>query len=288
MGYMTQPAHQLTLVGDLRLKDTLWTFMGASDVYSIAAGLAELTAGLLLLWRRTWLPGGILAMLAMTQVFLLNLCYDVPVKLLSGTLLATAIAITFPYWSNVLRVFTNGTPLPPRHLWPAPGGTGFRKVVSRLGFTAAIAHTALFGVLAVIGLNDMHTPRSDLDGEWQAISFTVDGIPAPMTGHDPNHWANVAITDRTGYTTFVSQAPAGRTTVWALDRQEGRLLIRQRLSDKPTEIRYRWDADGTLILSGALDRTQIEGHFQRRAMERSKSGFRLVQPDRNPLLPTTF
>lgn len=78
--------------------------MGASDIYSIASGLAEFTAGILLLWRRTWLAGGFLAMLAMAQVFLLNLCYDVPVKLLSGTLLATAIAITFPYWSTVLQV----------------------------------------------------------------------------------------------------------------------------------------------------------------------------------------
>lgn len=287
MGYMTQPAHQLTLVGDLGLKDTLWTFMGASDVYSIASGLAEFTAGILLLWRRTWLAGGILAMLAMAQVFLLNLCYDVPVKLLSGTLLATAIAITFPYWSNMLRVLTNSTPLPPRRLWPAPGRRSFRRAASYLGLFVVVAHSALFGVVAVIGINNMHTPRSALDGEWQATSFTVDGAPATMTGRDPNPWANVAITDRTDYTTFVSQAPSGATTVWALDLQEGKLLIRQRLSDFPTEIRYRWDADKTLILSGVLDKHQIEGHFQRREMERSKSGFRLVQPARDPELPTT-
>jgi hypothetical protein len=287
MGYMTQPAHQLDLVGDLGLKDTLWTFMGASDIYSIATGLVEFTAGILLLWRRTWLAGGMLAIVAMAQVFLLNLCYDVPVKLLSGTLLAIAVAITFPYWSNVMRVLMNSTPLPPRQLWPAPGSRSLRRVASSLGFVAVVAHSALLGVLAVIGINNIHTPRSALDGEWQAMSFTIDGVPATMTGQDPSPWANVAITDRTDYTTFVSQAPSGATTVWALDRQEGKLLIRQRLSDSPTEIRYRWDADETLILSGVLGNHEIEGHFQRREMEGAKSGFRLVQPVRDPELPTT-
>ena len=286
MGYMTQPAHQLNLVGDLGLKDTLWTFMGVSDIYSIASGLAEFTAGILLLWRRTWLAGGFLAMLAMAQVFLLNLCYDVPVKLLSGTLLATAIAITLPYWSNVLQVLVNRAPFPPRQLWPAPGRGSFRRLASYLGFFAVVAHSALLGVLAAIGVIDMHSPQSALDGEWQARSFTVDGAAATMTEQDPKPWANVAITDRPDNTTFVSQVPSGATTVWTLDRQEGKLLIRERLSDAPTEIRYRWDANETLILSGVLGKHQIEGRYQRREMERSESGFRLVQPVRDPDLPS--
>ncbi|CAM5365713.1 DoxX family protein OS=Tsukamurella paurometabola OX=2061 GN=NCTC10741_02541 PE=4 SV=1 [Tsukamurella paurometabola] len=56
MGFMSMPAHQLRLTGDTGLFNTLWGFMGASDGYSIATGLVELTAGLLLLWRRTSLP----------------------------------------------------------------------------------------------------------------------------------------------------------------------------------------------------------------------------------------
>ncbi|MET9490641.1 hypothetical protein [Nocardia sp. NPDC006630] len=287
MGYMTQPAHQLPLVGDLGLKDTLWTFMGASDVYSIATGLAEITAGILLLWRRTWLAGGLLAIVAMAQVFLLNLCYDVPVKLLSGVLLATAIALTTPCWPNVLRVLTNSTPLPPKHLWPAPGTRRFRLGAFSLGLVAVVAHSALMATLAVIAVIDIHSPRSPLDGEWQAMSFTIDGTPAAMTAQDPNPWANVAITDRPDSQSFITQTPSGATTTWALELKDHTLLIRRHLSDSPTTLRYHWNPDNSLVLSGTIANHQIEGHYQRRPMERENSPFRLVQPAIDPDRPKT-
>ncbi|MFF2555461.1 hypothetical protein ACFVUS_30955 [Nocardia sp. NPDC058058] len=286
MGYMTQPAHQLPLVGDLGLKDTLWTFMGASDAYSIATGLAEITAGMLLLWRRTWLAGGLLAIVAMAQVFLLNLCYDVPVKIVSGTLLATAIALTLPHWPNVARVLTNMTPLPPRRLWPAPGTRSVRIGAASLGYFVVLAHTALIAAIAVPAIIDMHSPRSPLDGQWEAISFTVDGVPAALTGQEPGPWANVAITDRTDYTSFVSQTPQGATTLWALEISDGTLAIRQRLSDTPTNIRYRLDGD-TLVLTGTIDNHSIEGLYRSRVMERANSHFRLVQPGPDDNLPTS-
>ncbi|MFF0637924.1 hypothetical protein ACFYTS_36140 [Nocardia sp. NPDC004151] len=285
MGYMTQPAHQLSLAGDLGLKDTLWTFMGASDPYSIATGLAELTAGVLLLWRRTVPAGSVLAAVVMAQVFLLNLCYDVPVKILSGTLLLTALAIAIPFYPNVIRALTNTPPLPPRQLWPAPGPARIRTGATILGFVAVVANTALLGALFIIAIVDIHTPKSNLDGVWQAVSFTVDGTPATISAHDTDPWSNVAITDRTDYQSFVSQAPDGMTTMWALEVREGKLLIRQRLSDSPTEIRYRWNGDQTLILSGTLGEHTIEGQFQRRVMQREQSGFRLVQPIHDPSLP---
>ncbi|MFB8003890.1 hypothetical protein [Nocardia sp. NPDC056000] len=286
MGYMTQPAHQLPSVGDVGLKDTLWPFMGASNAYSIATGLAEITAGVLLLWRRTWLAGGLLAIVAMAQVFLLNLCYDVPVKIVSGTLLATAIALTLPYWASVTRVLTNSTPLPPRRLWAAPGTRRVRIGAASLGFFVVVAHSALIAAIAIPAIINIHSPRSALDGQWEAISFTVDGVPAAMTGQEPSPWANVAITDRTEYTSFVSQTPQGATTLWALDITDETLAIRQRLSDPPTNIRYRLDGN-TLVLSGTIDNHHVEGRYRSRVMERANSHFRLVQPGPDDNLPTS-
>ncbi|MGW4241362.1 hypothetical protein [Nocardia sp. NPDC004722] len=286
MGYMTQPAHQLSLAGDLGLKDTLWTFMGASDPYSIATGCAEVAAGALLLWKRTVPAGSLLATVAMAQVFLLNLCYDVPVKLVSGTLLATAIALAAPYLPNVIRVVTNTSPLPARPMWPTPGSERIRSGATILGFVAVVANTAFLAVLFSVAIVDIHTPRSDLDGVWRAVSFTVDGTPATISGRDPEPWTNVAITDRTDYQSFVTQTPGGATTVWELRTQDGKLLLRQRLSDPPTEVLYHW-SDETLILSGTLGGHAIEGQFQRRDMHRDESGFRLIQPLRDPDLPTS-
>ena len=58
MAYMMLPGYQIQMDGDVSLMNTLWGFMGASDQYSVAAGLVEFVAGVLLLWQRTWLLGG--------------------------------------------------------------------------------------------------------------------------------------------------------------------------------------------------------------------------------------
>lgn len=73
-----------------------WKFFGHSATYNLFMGLAEVIPGILLLFRRTTLAGALLAIGVMTNVFVLNLTYDIPVKQFSGHLLLTAIVIAAP------------------------------------------------------------------------------------------------------------------------------------------------------------------------------------------------
>jgi hypothetical protein len=74
----------------------LWTFMGYSYGYNLFTGGVECLGGALLLWRRTSLLGALVSAAAMLQVFVLNLCYDVPVKLYSLHLLLMAVWLALP------------------------------------------------------------------------------------------------------------------------------------------------------------------------------------------------
>ena len=58
----------------------LWTFMGYSPLYNLFSGAVECAAALLF-FRATTTLGALLSVAAMSNVLLLNLCYDVPVKL---------------------------------------------------------------------------------------------------------------------------------------------------------------------------------------------------------------
>ena len=91
--------------GDASPMGLLWTFMGASQPYTIFAGAGEVTAALLLIWRRTVILGGLVAIGVMTNVVMLNFCYDVPVKLFSTHLLITAIVILVPDASRISKAF---------------------------------------------------------------------------------------------------------------------------------------------------------------------------------------
>ena len=83
----------------------LWTFMGASAAYTRFCGMAEVTAGLLLLFRRTTVVGALVATGAMLNVAALNFCYDVPVKLYSVHLVLMSIFLLIPESMALMRFF---------------------------------------------------------------------------------------------------------------------------------------------------------------------------------------
>jgi len=83
----------------------LWTFMGASQPYSIFAGAGEVLAAILLIWRRTAILGACVAVGVMTNVVMLNFCYDVPVKLFSSHLLLAGILVLLPDVRLLINAF---------------------------------------------------------------------------------------------------------------------------------------------------------------------------------------
>jgi len=273
MAYMRLPGYQIQMVGDVSLMNTLWGFMGASDPYTMAAGAVEFASGALLLWRRTWLLGAVIAIGAMGQVFLLNLTYDVPVKLVSGQLLLVAVAITAPYWRRLAQVVLQGEtpqPVPPR----------LRRTGTVVKFVVAGAVVALIATVGVITLGQINHRKSDIDGVWRATSFTIDGRQATLDQSSPAPWTHVAISDRDGdYTSFVTQSPAGYVTVYDYEIHDDRLHLKQKASDAAIVLVFRQEAPDRLMLSGTVGGKAVEGRYERRFLQRTESHFRLVQPD---------
>ena len=80
-----------TPLGDLLPMRLSWLFIGYSSPYEIFSGAAETVAGLLLLYRRTITAGLLAAMGAFLNVVMINLAYDVPVKLFASHLLVSCL-----------------------------------------------------------------------------------------------------------------------------------------------------------------------------------------------------
>jgi hypothetical protein len=76
-----------TPLGDLLPMRLSWLFLGYSFTYQFFSGLMETVAGLLLLYRRTVTLGLLAATGAFANVVMINLSYDVPVKLYASHLL---------------------------------------------------------------------------------------------------------------------------------------------------------------------------------------------------------
>ncbi len=82
-----------TPLGDLLPMRLSWLFIGYSTPYQIFCGVMEVLAGLLLLPRRTVTLGLVLSAAAFTNVLLINLAYDVPVKLYASQLFLSSVVL---------------------------------------------------------------------------------------------------------------------------------------------------------------------------------------------------
>ena len=80
-----------TPLGDLLPMRLSWMFIGYSATYQFFSGAMETVAGLLLLYRRTVTAGLFAATGAFLNVVMINLSYDVPVKLFASHLLFSCV-----------------------------------------------------------------------------------------------------------------------------------------------------------------------------------------------------
>lgn len=100
--YFPNISQLATPLGDYLPMRLSWMFIGYSEPYQIFSGVAEVMVALLLIWRRTALLGALLAIGVFANVVILNLSYDIPVKIYSINLL---IASIFLVWQEKDRLF---------------------------------------------------------------------------------------------------------------------------------------------------------------------------------------
>ena len=84
-------AELLRTYGDSSPMGLLWTFMAASRPYVLFAGLTEVLGGALLFAPSLATLGALICAASLTNVLMLNMSYDVPVKLYSFHLLLKAV-----------------------------------------------------------------------------------------------------------------------------------------------------------------------------------------------------
>jgi len=104
--------------GEISPMGLLWKFMGYSVPYIIFTGVMEVMAGVLLFFRKTTRLGAILAFGIMLNVFVLNMSYDVPVKLFSFHLVLLSIIILSKDITGLLNFFVLNKPVPADKIEP--------------------------------------------------------------------------------------------------------------------------------------------------------------------------
>ena len=199
----------LITLGEKSPMGLLWVFMGFSPVVQFLAGLAEFIAAVLVLFRRTAWLGGLIGFVDLTVVWLLNMIFDVPVKIPAAIQALLYLLVLAPWlprlWRFVAgrsveavdapRAITNEKVHRVTRFFPALalvvslGAAGFAVAT---GVPRALDHegTELSGLYAVAGGDIEAAPALPDDQRWAAIAFgSIDGARAGSF-----HWVEGAET----------------------------------------------------------------------------------------------
>lgn len=183
--------------GDSSPMGLLWTFMGSSAMYTRFTGIGEVLAGSLLLFRRTTLLGAIVSAFIMLHVFVLNLSYDVPVKLFSLHLFLMSVFLIAPSAHRLAGLFIyNRTVLPEEQVvitnnrklrWLA---IGIKMMIVGLVFFQPL----FFAIEQGISRSTNPAPATNgIRGKYEVMDFILNGDTLRGAETEKQQWKEIQL-----------------------------------------------------------------------------------------------
>lgn len=189
-----------TPLGDLLPMRLSWLFIGYSAPYQFFSGAMETVAGLLLLYRRTVTAGLFAATGAFMNVVMINLAYDVPVKIYASHLLFSCLFLLALDSRRLLGFLVFNTGAPPTAAYDLK----LEKTWQRRG--SAVVKAFLVYQFLLTPLLSGWTRFQDLKrpiasgpfkaGMYDVRRYVVNHDTIPLSTADTLRWKDVVIDSR--------------------------------------------------------------------------------------------
>ena len=242
----------------------LWTFMGMSRAYSLFAGIAEILGGLLLVVPRFATLGSLITFAVMSNVWMLNFCYDVPRKIYSTHLVLMSLFLLLPDIQRLIDFFilNRRTELSPAVSLLKDKQLDRWAVLFQLGIGAVALAYCLNQAHSNAVKNEAYLPTS-IRGIWSVDQFVVDGAVQPPLLTDKDRWQRV-IFDRSDLFYVQGMDSSIGDFVLQIDPNR-RTFTLTKLIDDPkwspkwkARFTYEEPAPNQIVLDGTFN----EHHFQ--------------------------
>lgn len=238
-------------VGEMSPMGFLWAFMGYSRPYIVFAGIAEVVGGMLLLGRRTATLGALVVVAVMTNVVVLNFCYDVPAKLYGLQLLVMAVLIVAPNARRLIAAAMGfATPEVPPLFRMSPRW----ERTERIGKIAVIcAMTCNLYVSFYREVAARNVPISEISGTWIVDSFAAGGVERPPLTTDAERWQKISVNPTWLWISSMTGQRDG--SMLEVDELHGAIILTRTSQDSPeapkTEVwTYKRPALDRLVIDG--------------------------------------
>jgi hypothetical protein len=247
--------------GDSSPMGLLWTFMGASEPYTMFVGFAEMISGILLFPRKTATLGALMSIGVLSNVVALNFSYDVPVKLFSMHLLAMAVFLLLPELRRLANFFILNRPAECVPVQPL-----FRRPLLHRG---ALVIASLF-LITVVGTSLYQSydqrrtfvaQRSPLYGVWEVAEFNLGPTASPAAA--AQRWRRIIFDSPRRIALQTTTNPHERFSI-QLDQEKRAITLSKR--DDPNwkaALNYEQLGPDVMTLTGALNGSEMTARLRR-------------------------
>ncbi len=175
--------------GDMSPMGLAWAYMGFSPAFEVFTGLLEVIAGFLIITKRTQTLGALLVVGIMTHVAVMNLCFDIPVKIFSMHLALMGLVLLLSDAKRFLYVFFRNSKIKlPKDYRPIE--PRFNKAIRV--FKICSLSFIILGAIALRGLIYLEQKKDQIKDEfygiWEVETFIRNGDTIPPLTTIKDRW----------------------------------------------------------------------------------------------------
>ena len=243
-----------------------WNFMGYSTGYNYFTGIAELSCGLLLFFRKTSAWGAVATLIVAGNIMAINYCFDVPVKLLSTTLVIMALFMILKDAKRFSDFFIFNRPAAPADLTPHRFTRRWKNITLGVVKYALIAYTLIFDLYGAVKAEKEYgpkAPKSPLYGLYDIKTFIVNKDTLKPLTTDTVRWNRMAI-DFPGYSFIKFMNDSTSYFAFKVDTVKRKIVMN---SFKDTVHKYLFTyaqpKKDSLVIKGTYKKDSVKVMFHR-------------------------
>jgi len=233
----------------------LWLFMSYSPTYNIGTGLIEMIGGMLLLFRRTTLFGGIISFVAMANVVLIDIAYDVTVKMFAIHLMLMVMVLLLDDAKRLFNVLLFNRTAVPRQDLPLISNPRYRipgyAVKTLLIGYVLIATLQFSGEIRDNRLNNLK--QDTLHNKYIVDQFVINSDTLPPLRGDKARWDEVLIGSSYSPTRMTIKDMSGSSKFYVYEADtvsKSLTFYSRRDSTDRFEMKYTQPSEKKFVLQG--------------------------------------
>jgi len=241
----------LSSLGDMSPMGLAWTFMGYSKLYVVFAGTAEVIAGILLVSRRLQTIGSLMIIAVMGNVFIMNMAFDIPVKIFSFHLMLMGVFLFLTNGKRFLNSVILRKAVAQEKSYPIIDKNSLKvfRIIKASVTALAIFLSISAGISRTESFNERLNPI--MKGAWEVTYFEKNGEKQLPLITDKNYWRYFILEVKGGATVLKLDSSKEQFSI-EIDTVTHQMNLVRRLDDTKIKLDYTRDED-SLELNGIID-----------------------------------